>query len=170
MSLIETLATVVIFSIVLTATTAGATTASRVYSQVKEKSNAQTLMSTTFSALSADLYNASEVDVDKDTKVNYFYNQAINYNETYQNDGTKGIQRVYIDRNEMSDEDDSLPLVAEKSRPDGQYAAIDNFTFNDGVFRFDVVIYSADQEKLDEQTFAVRSSLILQEKTGDADA
>jgi prepilin-type N-terminal cleavage/methylation domain-containing protein len=175
MSLAETLVTVAIFSIVLVAVTAGSTTAYRVYKRVSLKADAETLLSTTILAVSDDLYYASEVepatDSDGFTTVSYFYNEKLNYNETFVNgtnsSGSQVVQKVYcdIDSDFSTGSTNRENAVADKTQTLGLYTELVDGKVEyekSGCFKFTIAVYSEDGTKIDEQTAYVHSSLILE--------
>lgn len=176
MSLAEVLITVAIFSVVLVAATTGGSTVLRVYRQVREKADAETLLSTSILAVSEDLYDASEVTTSGNNAegfndVSYFYNEKLNYNETFvtgeNSSGSKVIQKVYCDVNSDFDTEtgDKENTVADKTQSLGLYTVLvnDKLEFESGgCFRFTVAVYSNDGRKIDEQTAYVHSSLILE--------
>ncbi len=171
MSLAETLVTVLIFSVVLLAVTAGSAASYRVYKKVREQADAQTLLSTAILAVSEDLYNASDVVTEASTAVipsdggfspvKYFYNASLGYNETFTNEGTGKTQsgktgensgKTVITKNYYSgspedseDADSADPAVAAKTQSLDLYAVIDekNFQYDEGrhCFRFTVTVY-----------------------------
>jgi prepilin-type N-terminal cleavage/methylation domain-containing protein len=171
MSLAETLVTVIIFSVVLLAVTAGSAASYRVYKQVREKADAETLLSTAVLAVCEDLYNASDVVTEASTAVipsdggfspvKYFYNAALGYNETFTNESalktqtketSKNSGKTVITKNYYSgtpadpgNADSTDPAVADKTQALDLYAVIDekDFQYDAGrhCFRFTVTVY-----------------------------
>lgn len=161
MSLAETLVTIAIFSIILVAVTGGSTAAYRVYKQVSEKADAETLLSTSILAVSEDLYNATEVTVSdtSDTAgfkpVESFYNEALNYNESFSNrqqdSGKYVISRTYTS---VDPENTTQPItqqvVADKTQSQNLYAVILtnnsvlDFWYDESskCFKFTIAVYS----------------------------
>ena len=180
-SLAETLVTVLILSIAVAAAAGGAAVAYNVYKQVREKADAETLLSTSVLAVSGELYEAADVTVEGTSsstetasqtettgKVAYFYNGDLNYNEVIANStnssSEKGIYHQYLDvdtGNEVSND----PAVADKTQPLDLYAQLssDGIEYlGNGRFRFTIQVFKGtDSSKpVDQQTVYVRSTLM----------
>lgn len=180
-SLAETLVTVLILSIAVAAAAGGAAVAYNVYKQVREKADAETLLSTSVLAVSGELYEAADVTVEGTSsstetasqtettgKVAYFYNGDLNYNEVIANStnssSEKGIYHQYLDV-DTGKEVSNDPVVADKTQPLDLYAQLssDGIEYlGKGRFRFTIQVFKGtDSSKpVDQQTVYVRSTLM----------
>lgn len=132
MTLSETLAAVLIMSLVTLAIAAGVTAGSRVYNEMRVKAEAQTLLSTNVAALSdylekefviPDTTSSDTIDIKfsevSDTTV-HIYNNTDNDH--------KGIYIDYLNSSSPSEEADTdvdpQPLISDQSNTSGLYAVL----------------------------------------------
>lgn len=166
-SLAETLVTVLIFSVAFVAITSGMSAALKVYKDVREKADAESLLSTSINAIAQDLYVAEEpaeagTSSSDWVSVGSIYSSTRKLSITYVNesssDGSSAIYRSYEDGS-------SEPLVADKTQTLDLYAVLssDGIAYKDGCFRFTVQVYSdKDPSKaVEQQETIIRSAMIL---------
>lgn len=157
-SLAETLVTVLILSLVFTAVTAGAGAAYHAYKQVREKADAETLLSTSILAVSEDLYYA-QIDSDTATgKITKFYNGSLHCDETIANYSDSVYHTYYTDTADTAD-----PIVADKTQSLGLYVQLtdDGIQYKgNGRFSFTMCVYNSDKKLVDSQEVTVRSTLM----------
>lgn len=161
-TLAETLIAVLIFTVVLTGITTGVTTALNVYKEVRQKADAQTLLSTSIMAISGDLYY---VDVNEDGT---FIDEKRNLKIQFKNDGQNGIVRVCTYSDDHTAEQN---IVTDKTQPLNLYAELKNNTISynssSGLFHFTIDVRSKDDPSrvIETQEVSVRSTMHLDEDT-----
>lgn len=122
-SLAETLVTVLLLVIVLSAVTTGVHAMTTSYYQIRRKANAESLLMTASDIIRGDLRNATEIDGNTDSS--RFYCQSRSSVISYQNsndENNKGIQVLYYNVDDGSST--SKPLVTSKTNTDELYTYI----------------------------------------------
>lgn len=175
-SLAETLVTVLLLSIVLSAVTAGAAASLRLYREIRKKADAQTLLSTAVMAVSENLYYS------RDDQNGSFYSETAKGWVTYSNeDAGDGSERTELTctvqsaapgtadesgQGSNTDASQSYRVLNSGSEPLGLYAVLGAegesgplITCEDGVYTFTIRVLDADGKELESQTAKVRSAL-----------
>lgn len=155
MSLAETLAAVLIMSLVTLGIAAGATAGTRVYHQITQKAEAQTLLATNVSALNEYLERGDDItpvsgneiqtnassDADPTTgsseevvipKAGFSigYSEVTHTKVTITNNDKKGLYLQYYDM-EDNTSGDPRPLISEKANTQGLYAVLSDISVTD---------------------------------------
>ena len=181
-SLSEVLVTVLIMSIAMAAITAGITSAVRDYHQVRTKPDAQTLMSTTITALSQDLQSATQAP---SGEVNMFYTVNRECAVSFVNgaDANKGIQiKLYSEDSQNGGVLKENGSFAAVPNPDNTklYTKISSLTFTPddaskttsfGYFTYTITVHTTDtyaksseDDPIETQDVTVRSMLPVKVK------
>ena len=175
-SLAEMLVTVLILSIAMVAVAGGAASSVRIYRQLRQKANAQTLLSTQINTLSGYLYDSKVEKNDLETSsdkqiVKSIYVENKGYytfvNMTDQTSGKYGIYQKQADTREgLSNIKDSeaTPSVTGASQPLKLYADLqDNaIYYSNGCYNFTVEVRSQDDttKVIESQEGWIRSELM----------
>lgn len=175
-SLAETLVTVLLLSIVLSAVTAGAATSLRLYREIRKKADAQTLLSTAIMAVSENLYYS------RDDQNGAFYSETAKGWVTYTNEDTgDGTGRTELTctvrstapgtaaesgKESGTDPSSSYRVLNSGSEPLGLYAVLGEagestplISYEDGVYTFTVRVLDEDGKELESQVVKVRTAL-----------
>lgn len=163
-TLAETLVTITIMSIVFASMAAGIVVVTRIYQDVTEKANAQTLMSTCIIELTNDLKNAQSVELESNNTLKSFVTDTKGYPMKYVNDDpgmgevSKGI--LVQPTNEGSGLK-TYPLVTQKTSTEKLYASLTSgVSYKNGIFTFTIKIYGTKGE-LESQTIDVRPYQVI---------
>lgn len=161
MSLAETLVTVLIFSVVLLGATTAGNACLNIYREIREKADAQTLLSTAITEVAGDMYYAKETDSKGfycDTRNSWIY-------YTNSDDG-KIIRNYYTkttddDGNTVIKDVDSEPVLTGKTQSLDLITEISSLTVNNnGCLSFTVQVKDKAEKVIEEQDVFVRSSLM----------
>lgn len=146
-TLSETLTTVLLIGIIFSAIAGGTVAVKDAYEQITVKSEAQTLLSTAVTDLSADLHSVTQIlTTDSGT---YYYCTTRSTAVYYSNDSDLGI----LVNN--SDTSQSVALVTEKTSSSGLITRIkdESITYANGVFTLEVeVVKQKSTDKVVEST------------------
>jgi type II secretory pathway pseudopilin PulG len=180
-SLAEMLVTLLILSIAMLAVSGGAASSVRIYRQLCQKANAQTLLSTQINTLSGYLYD-SKVDTAKDLetgkadqkenlKVKSIYVEDRGYfSFASREDKDSGKYGIYLKqattREELAkiEDKDEVPSITDKTQPLNLYADLQDgaIYYSNGCYNFTVEVRSKDDttKVIESQKVWIRSELM----------
>ena len=165
LSLAETLITIIILSIILSAVTGGSVVALRVYRQVRRKADAQTLLSTTINAMAENLYYSHDVSVDNNGNVISFYSETLGFTTSYSNGIMAGKDNKTLDTivytvNADDGTRTTYPIVSNKTQTLNQNVKlVGNMQYNSGYYTFTVSVSDSNGE-IEEETAQIHTALV----------
>lgn len=165
LSLAETLITIIILSIILSAVTGGSVVALRVYRQVRRKADAQTLLSTTINAMAENLYYSRDVSVDNNGNVISFYSETLGFTTSYSNGIMAGKDNKTLDTivYTVNADDETMttyPIVSNKTQTLNQNVKlVGNMQYNSGCYTFTVSVSDSNGE-IEEETAQIHTALV----------
>lgn len=165
LSLAETLITIIILSIILSAVTGGSVVALRVYRQVRRKADAQTLLSTTINAIAENLYYSRDVSVDNNGNVISFYSETLGFTTSYSNGIMAGKDNKTLDTivYTVNADDETMttyPIVSNKTQTLNQNVKlVGNMQYNSGCYTFTVSVSDSNGE-IEEETAQIHTALV----------
>lgn len=118
-NLTETLVTILLMTIVLSAVTGGIEAARRAYQSVRLKADAQMLLATTITEISTEFERAKDIEIEVDNKnaINGFYSERRGGVVKFKNDGWNGGKNnVGITITDLSASDSFVELVTDDTR------------------------------------------------------
>ena len=121
-TLTELLMVILIMSMVMLLVAGGVSVARRVYLEMRYKADAQILMSTTVTAMNAELIKAKDVETGSDDTACTFYSQGRNNKVQVVNNGDKGGVCLVI-------EGTTYPLVTEATSSLDMYSQISDVKY-----------------------------------------
>ncbi len=163
-TLVEMLLTVIILSVITVAVTAGAMSARNVYQKVRQKADAQTLMATVVSAMSADLSTAHEIKQDNQGAWTFISGNR-GYRMKYANGDPldNGIQVVPV----IDGTQRTVSLVTEQTQTLGLYAKLTSNLSWSGqenadslYFTAQLAVCDATGKEIEKQTVNIRPLMI----------
>ena len=155
-SLAETLAAVLIMSMVMLAIGGGATVAKRVYRDVRLKADAQVLLATTVSAVSGEVIHAENLTLNDET-ISYYSTKHRCLVEMKNENDTETAKGVYL-VNLSLEEEESAPLLTEQTSTLGLYSNVVFTSCEDDLVTFDVYVYDSEGKEMDTQEVVIHSS------------
>lgn len=174
-SLAEMLVTVLILSIAMTAVAGGASSSVRIYRQLRQKANAQTLLSTQINTLSGYLYDSTVETEDLETtqdsqqqKVKSLYLENYGYftfmNKAEADSGQFGIYQKQASARDELENVGATPTITGASQPLKLYADLAEgaIYFSNGCYHFTVEVRSQDDQNnvIESQEVWIRSELM----------
>lgn len=166
MSLSETLVTVLIFSIVMAAVVSGSSASLSVYKQVRQKADAQTLLSTGILAVSQDMYSAKDVVVSGDSVCFYCDTRDgyVKYVNSYNDD--KSVYRLLGQKSSDGsiewDDSSTESVLTSKTETLDEFIQIQNLSYDTGTRCFTFTMQVCREGKVVEtQDVTVRSALAV---------
>lgn len=181
-NLAETLMTVLLLSIVLSAVTGGIEAARRAYKNVRLKSDAQMLLATTITEISTEFERARDLQIGDNNVVLSYYSEYRGGKAVLQNDDTNGIKISLNDGEPVSlvtegtrgietlytkfTSADKNTAVADttSTEPDVPYFISDSTTAEtSGYIRYTIKVYNqladGEDQELAKETVCVRPAL-----------
>lgn len=161
MTLSETLAAVLIMSLVTLAIAAGVTAGSRVYSGVQMKAEGQTILSTNVAALSDYLENGYGISPGENGTISIQFSETSDSKIRIYNNGEHGIYVQYQDNdgNDLNGTEPQ-PLISEKDNTSGLYAELSDVKQNNDktVTSYTITVVDKNGKKYNgPETVSVRS-------------
>ncbi len=155
-TLSETLTTVLLLAIIFAGITGGIVAVSDAYQKITIKSEAQTLLSTTISAVSADLRSCTDVMTSGEEEY-YFCNSRKTY-ITYITDDTDGTLIKAMKNGEADSK--TILLLTDKTSSSGLISKVTDITrTSTGLFTFKVEVFntkSTSVDAIESQSVTVR--------------
>lgn len=146
-SLSEMLLAVLIISLTACFIGGGITVIKDAYLKITVKAEAQTLLSTTVSAISLELRNADDIEeqrTETNENTSYtFYNVQRGYRISLENFN----ENIYI---RAEGEDSLFPLLTEQTKTNGLVPKLENLSYENNVFSYKVSIYYKDKKLVDQ--------------------
>ena len=143
-SLSETLVTVLLLVIVLSAVTAGVHAMSDSYFKIRKRADAESLLMTASDVISGDLKNVTSVE-----KNAFYCESRYSYIQYFNSD--KGVQVRYLGypdngTSETLTEQSEKPLVTDKTNSDQLYTRLsdDGVQWENGYFEYTLDVYSTE--------------------------
>lgn len=155
-SLSETLVTVLLLGIVLSAVTTGVHAMSDSYFSIRRRADAESLLMTASDVISGDLRNVTSVDQDENGNKAYYCESRYSFINYVSNNNDEGIQVQYFNYTDggtlTAAGNKPKPLVTDKTNADHLYTKLDSFepVLQDGVpqyFKYKIGVYSSDLNK-----------------------
>lgn len=150
-SLSETLVTVLLLVIVLSAVTSGVHAMSDSYFKIRKRADAESLLMTASNVISGDLRNVTAINKDANGNDAFYCESRYSNIQYFNGDGNKGIQVKYLsysDNDQLEEQSDQppKPLVTVKTNSDHLYTSLlnDKVDWNNKYFEYTLQVFSTD--------------------------
>lgn len=165
-TLAETLVTVLLLSIVLSVVGGATTVAVRVYKQVRNNADAQTLLSTTAMAIAGNLHYSNNVEPEADSgtvTVTSLYSETANATIWYQN-SSGNTAEVELCYKGSDDNTVSTPVVTDQTSTLNLRAVLSGgllYDYDTHCYTYTLQIFDGENtEPIETETFNVQSVLV----------